>query len=224
MYVVIAGAGMVGGTLAARLVDRGHDVVVVDASRERCEEIYSEVGAVSIHGNATNVGVLEEAGIERAQVAVGVMREDADNLAFTLIARSYEVPHRVVRMRDPRYEQAFRLAGATYVLSVVNLYMHHLMPALERPPLRHICELADGKADLVSVTLTEGSRWVRRPSTPEDLQKRLPEFAVLIGVVGTDGSLHARSEGVSLRPGDELIFIGRGGDLMSLAEYVLGKG
>ncbi len=223
MYIVIAGAGMVGGALAARLVDRGHDVVVIDASRERCEEIYSEVGAVSIHGNATNVGVLAEAGIERAQVTVGMMREDADNLAFTLIARSYEVPHRVVRMRDPRYEQAFRLAGATYVLNVVNLYMHHLLPALERPPVRHICELADGKADLVSATLTEGSRWIRRRTTADELQKRLPDFAILIGLVKADGILHGRTEGVPLETGDELIFIGKGGDLMSLAEYVLGK-
>jgi len=58
MYIVIAGAGLVGQGLAQRLVEARHDVVVVDADKAVCEELASR-GALALHGAATNVDLLE---------------------------------------------------------------------------------------------------------------------------------------------------------------------
>ena len=127
-----AGAGLIGAGLARVLRD-SHDVVVVDVDAARCAEIYAELGVLTIHGSATDIGVLIQAGVERADVAVALMRDDADNLTFTLICKQYGVAHRMVRMRDTRYREAYDLAGATFLLNVLDLYLHELILAIERP-------------------------------------------------------------------------------------------
>ena len=66
MYIVIAGAGLLGRGLAKRLVENKHDVVVVDIDEEACDKVYREYGAVSVHGDATSVDVLEDAGLDDA--------------------------------------------------------------------------------------------------------------------------------------------------------------
>ena len=84
---MIAGGGLIGKGLAQRLVQQKHDVVVIDQDPNVCEEIYAKYGAISIQGNATDLETLESAGIERCEVAVAAMRNDADNLAFALLAK-----------------------------------------------------------------------------------------------------------------------------------------
>ena len=60
MYIVIAGGGAVGQSLARALIAHKHDVVVVDQDRSVCEDIASRTGALVRLGNATDIEVLEE--------------------------------------------------------------------------------------------------------------------------------------------------------------------
>ena len=55
MYIVIAGAGLVGRGLAEKLVSAGHDVVVIDQDKDVCEWIASHLGAMTFHGSATRI-------------------------------------------------------------------------------------------------------------------------------------------------------------------------
>ena len=54
MYVVIAGAGLVGRGLAERLIESRHDVVIVDHDKGVCEWLASHLGALIIFGSATH--------------------------------------------------------------------------------------------------------------------------------------------------------------------------
>ena len=113
MYVVIAGGGMMGSTLGRRLLADRHDVVVIEQDKAVCEKIAARSGAVALHGQATDIDILEEAGLRKADVAVAALPIDAANLAFCLLAREFDVPRIVARMRSPRYETAYKLAGVT---------------------------------------------------------------------------------------------------------------
>ncbi len=56
MYIIIAGVGFIGKTLAKQLVEQKHDVVVIESVIETCEEIYAKYAAVTLHGNLTDLG------------------------------------------------------------------------------------------------------------------------------------------------------------------------
>ena len=106
MYIIVAGGGTAGSTISRHLLDRKHDVVVIELEREKCEELYAHSGIVTIHGDAKNIEILEEAGVERADAAVAALYKDEDNLTFALLAHSLKVPRIIVKMRDPAYRQA----------------------------------------------------------------------------------------------------------------------
>jgi len=157
MYVVIAGGGVVGGYLARELLANRHDVVVIEREKSVCEKIAARVGALAIHGLATNIEVLEEAGIEKADVAVGAMPHDGDNLAFAILARNFEIPRIIARMRNPRYRTAYRLAGVTHAIHIADLFVSQLVLQIEQPSLRPVASLGGGKGTMVVATLPQGA-------------------------------------------------------------------
>ncbi|NOY81309.1 MAG: TrkA family potassium uptake protein [Kiritimatiellaeota bacterium] len=182
MYTVIAGGGQVGRGLARRLSERRHDVVVIERDREACEALAARLGVVTVHGSATDIDVLHDAGIEKAEVAVAAMPMDGDNLSFCLLAREAGVPQIMVRMRDARYAEAYRLAGATCTVSMPSLFVRRLLIEIEQPELEQIATYGGGKAGIVVVTIPEKS--VAAGATVQEIAGRseFPEKCVVAGI------------------------------------------
>lgn len=153
MYIVIGGAGLMGLALAQRLVEHQHDVLVIDPDPAACEYAQTEIGAMSQVGSATSAKTLEAIGMKRADVAVAMMRNDADNLAFLLLAKSLGVPRRLVRMREGEFEQPYLLAGATGIASSVLPLIDQLMVRIEYPEVRSLMRLGKGGLDVFEVTV-----------------------------------------------------------------------
>jgi trk system potassium uptake protein TrkA len=84
--VVIAGGGRVGFQTAEILADRGHSVTIIERDERIVSEIADEWIATVIHGDATNPDIIEEAGIERADVIAALTGETGLNLAVCLAA------------------------------------------------------------------------------------------------------------------------------------------
>ncbi len=181
MYIIIAGGGVVGRNLASKLV-KEHDVVVVDLKHKVCERVYSKYGAVSICGNATNINILKEAGIEKCDVAIGVMQNDADNLAFSLLAKNYGVEQIMVRMREPEYEDAYRLAGATTIAGIIDLMVEEFVLDIEQPDIRKVFSLRDGKAEISILTIPKDV-WSIGKSITEIVNKLdFPDDILIAGI------------------------------------------
>ncbi len=138
MYIMIAGGGLIGKGLAQRLAHQKHDVVVIDFNPSICEEIYAKFGAVTIQGNCTDMETLESAGIERCDVAVATMKDDADNLAFALLAKHYNVPQIIVKMNDPKYENLYKTVGVKNISKGTELLIEQIMLNIETPELRTV--------------------------------------------------------------------------------------
>lgn len=151
MYIVIAGGGISGTTLANMLAHRKDDVVIIEKDREQCEQLYAETGMVTINGSATDIGTLKEAGIEKAQIAVGALYRDSDNLTFALLAHSFQVPRIMVKMRNPSYQEAFELAGVTTICNMNDLFQNKIMMELENPNIRIITHLGSPDTQLIMI-------------------------------------------------------------------------
>jgi len=158
MYVVVAGGGMVGGGLVRRLLDNKHDVVLIEQHKELCDKLYTETGVVAINGSATSIVALNEAGIRKADVIVAATGSDADNLACAILAKSFEVPKVIVRMRDPAYKNAYIVAGANSIVRVTDLMVSQIMMDIENPEVRRITTIGGGKADIFMIKVPDGAK------------------------------------------------------------------
>jgi trk system potassium uptake protein TrkA len=112
MYVIIAGCGRVGSSMAKRLVDEGHNVVIIDEDRRSFTLLGDDFAGERVVGAAIDWDVLRKAGIEGADAFAAVTDGDNTNIVCALIAqKAFEVPCAVARVYDPRRARAFARLG-----------------------------------------------------------------------------------------------------------------
>jgi trk system potassium uptake protein TrkA len=105
--VIIAGGGRVGFQTAELLADRGHNVTIIEREEAVINSIADEWVATVIAGDATNPNIIEQAGIEDADVIAALTGETGLNLAVCLAAAELSPAVRTVARID-------RAAGESY--------------------------------------------------------------------------------------------------------------
>lgn len=182
MYILIVGVGEVGEALAISLSESRQNVVCVDQSQEVCTNLYARHGIETHCGGGTDIEILRNARIEKADVAVGTMSSDADNLAFTVLAKQFGVPRVIVRVRDNAYEDAFRSAGATRLVSLVDVVLGQLILEIEEPDVRAVATFGGGKASIVILNVPD--EWGRDGTSVAEIasSSQFPEGCVITGI------------------------------------------
>ena len=88
MFVVVAGGGKVGSNVARTLLKRGHEVTLIEQRPDRYEQLEREFEHQVQVGDATEIFVLERAGIGRpADIVIAVTGDDEDNLVIGQLAK-----------------------------------------------------------------------------------------------------------------------------------------
>lgn len=182
MYIIVAGAGIIGQQITRLLVEKKHDIVVIDRDPDVCQTVYTETGALTIQGNATDIHILEKAGAFKADIILCLMRSAADNIACALLAKSLGIPRIVSRLRNPRYEEAYRLAGVNAIVSVADLLVDQLLMEIEQPRVKHISRLGGGKAQIYAVKIPEKALGVGMTIKDITQKRKFPKEVVFIGI------------------------------------------
>jgi len=209
MRIVMAGAGVAGRRLVAQLAESRHDVTVIDLNRDLCEAVSTEFGVVTICGNATDLSTLEEANIDRADVAVALMRANADNLAFSLLARGAGVERIIARMPNPKYRSAYERAGVTSIVDVAGLFLERLVLEIEHPAVHQVASLADGAGAVVWIQVAENSAVCNRPLEEVRTDRRYPAGCVVAGLMRGESERLLFPDGRDrLISGDRVLLVG----------------
>jgi trk system potassium uptake protein TrkA len=109
MQVIVVGGGLVGSTLAAKLSGDGHDVVLVEQSRELIADLNEQLDVQTICGNGATIPVLMKAGIANAELLLATTDSDEANMVVALVGSViFKVPRVAARLRDPGHEEGFR--------------------------------------------------------------------------------------------------------------------
>jgi len=224
MYVVIGGAGMVGGELARKLLGKKHDVVVIDQDKEVCDKLYSETGAIAINGSSARIETLNDAGVKKADVVVAATGNDADNLACAVLAKSLGVPRIIVRMRNPAYENAYKLAGVDSVLHVTDLMVNQMMMEVEQPKVRRITTIGSGKADIFKVVVPQGAATAGKSVKAIVESPKFPSQCVFIAAYNPETEEFSIPRGRRvINEGDELFLISTAGDIKQAVDLLTAK-
>jgi trk system potassium uptake protein TrkA len=214
MHIIVAGAGVVGFQITRMLVANKHDVVVIDLDREACETVYTETGAMTIHGSATDIRILEKAGTRRTDIVLCLIRNDADNIACAILAKSLGVPLIIALLRKPDYEQAYRSAGVTTIISITDLLLHQMMMEIEQPKVKKIMAIGGGKAEIYAVEIPQGGKSVGMTVREITQQKKFPKECVFSGIY------HKTEDRFSIPRGDHVLQEGDMVFLVSNSQYI----
>jgi trk system potassium uptake protein TrkA len=224
MYIVITGGGMVGGGLVRMLLDNKHDVVLIEQNKDICDKLYAETGVVAINASATSIEALNEAGITKADVLVAATGQDADNLACAILAKSFEVPQIIVRMRDPAYKNAYIVAGVHSIVRMTDLMVGQIMMDIENPQVRRITSIGGGKADIFLVIVPERAKVAGKSIQDIVGSRHFPSQCVFIAVYNkkTEEFSIPRGQQV-INEGDELFLISTVDNIKKAVDLLIAK-
>ncbi len=153
MQIIIVGCGNVGGNIARQLSKEGHNLTIVDVNEKRVRELSDEVDVMGIAGSGSQLSVLEQAGINDADLLIAATDSDERNLLCCLIAKKAGTKNTIARVRDPEYFDEIELIKGDLGLSLyVNpeLYAAEEIGRLLRfPKAMEIDSFANGRVDLM---------------------------------------------------------------------------
>ncbi|MDY2941493.1 MAG: TrkA family potassium uptake protein [Varibaculum sp.] len=203
MRVVIAGAGAVGRAIASELLSHGHQVTLLDNMPDKMQ-ISSVAEADWVLGDACSPDILEQAGIEKADVMVAATGDDKANLVMSLLAKSeFGVPRTVARVSHPKNEWMFTDAwGVDVPVSTPGTITALVEAAVTVGVPVKLFTFHDSGTAIYSINIPQTARVVGRQIS--DIELPLP--VVLAGIIRDSRPLppHPTTEIVA---GDELLFL-----------------
>ena len=204
MYVVVAGGGKVGANLTRSLIRLGHEVTLVEQRHDRFEALEEEFEHQAMNGDATELHVLERAGLARPpDIVIAATGDDEDNIVICQLAREkYGVPKVIARVNDPRNQPHFDLLGISPTICATSGLLALVEHEVPRHDLVHLLELRKENLEIIEVQIDKGSPCAGK--TIEGLA--LPEGSQVISVV-RDGQAQIASGSTKLEPGDQVLAI-----------------
>lgn len=163
MRIVIAGAGEVGTHLAKLLSGENQDITVVDANRERLDELDSRFNLMTVAGNPSSFASLRQASVDGADLFIAVTPHESENLIACSIANSLGAERTVARIDNYEYMRKenrafFHKVGINHLIYPELLAAREIVTALEHAWTRTWFELHEGQLVVVGVKIRENAR------------------------------------------------------------------
>ncbi len=204
MFVLIVGGGKVGFSLSEILLGMGHEVMLVERRPERYNFLKERLEESVIYGDGTEIYVLEQSGIERADVVVAVTGDDEDNIIVSQLAKEkYGAQKVIARVNNPRNQGTFDLLGIHTTVSstaaILSLIEHEVVPA---DRLVHLLTLKEQDLQIVEAAIT-----ARSPAKGKEINELdLPQGMLIISVLRGAHSM-VPSGSTVLQEGDRVLAI-----------------
>ncbi len=224
MRVIVVGAGEVGFHTAERLALEGHEVVLVESSRDRLREVEERLNVMALHGSGARAETLEEAGVRGCKVFIAVTDVDEVNMVACLLAREYGVPTKIARVRSLGYSardavlNAEKL-GIELLINPLEAVTTDLINIAGHAAALEVAEFAEGQIFFVGYPIADDNPICGLSMADlRDLRAMYP--FVVVAITRKGRTLIPRGEDV-VEPGDHVFLVMRTADLPSV-RYLLG--
>jgi trk system potassium uptake protein len=203
MYIIIVGAGKVGWNLARELINKEHEVTLIESNRRRYLTVEQELEHNIQYGDASELWVLERAGIQRADMVIAVTGDDEDNMLICQVAREkYMVDRIIARVNNPRNLEHFELLGIKPSVSATGLILNLIEHEVPEYGLVHLLDFPEERLEIIEMLLEKDSRVAGQRVGDLDM----PEGSLLISVLREGRGFVPGPETV-LEPGDEILAV-----------------
>jgi trk system potassium uptake protein len=203
VYVIIAGAGKVGWNLARELVANDQEVTLLESDHRRYRVVEEELEHVVQYGDATELWVLDRAGIQRADLVIAVTGDDEDNIIICQVAKEkYGVERIVARVNNPRNLQHFKLLGVQPAVSATDLILRLIEHEVPAYGLVQLLALDQERLEIIELEVGKGS--FAAGHQVKDVV--LPEGSLIISVLRGGRGFVPKSDSV-IQAGDQVLLI-----------------
>jgi trk system potassium uptake protein len=203
VYVIIAGAGKVGWNLARELIEKEHEVTLLENERRRYLVVEQELEHAVQYGDASELWVLERAGIQRADLVIAVTGDDEDNILICQMARDkYGVERIVARVNNPRNLDHFKELGIEPAVSATDLILRLIEHEVPQYGLVHLLDLEEDRLEIIELQVSGESPVAGRRVG----ELELPEGSLIISILREGGGFVPKPD-TTIEAGDEVLIV-----------------
>lgn len=219
MYIVVAGGGKIGYYLIKTLLPYKHKLVVIEPQVELCEKLANELRIPVFNGDATDLDILAQVEVAKADTFIAVTGKDEDNLiACQLVKRNYGVKRTIARVNNPKNIEVFQRLGVDFAVSSTSVISDLIEQEIDYTGIKTLMKLKSGKLVLSEIVISEKS-----PVNNKSLKDiNIPKDCILITVIRDEDVIIPNGFTV-LKNNDYIIVVSSQQDQQELKEYFLGK-
>jgi trk system potassium uptake protein len=199
MRIAFVGAGEVALRTAELLIERGHEVVIIENDQDKIDELSDALDCSFLHGDGSNPAILREVGPEQTDVLFCLTDSDQVNLISSLVGRSLGFKRVIPSIQDPEFE------GICWELDLKDT----ILPS--RTISRYLADMVEGVDILELSTVIKGEARFFTFTVDKENEKRvadldLPKNARIICYY-RDGQFTLADQDTTLRKGDETVIL-----------------
>ena len=190
MRVVVAGGGSVGTAISLDLLDRHHDVSLLEHNTATAEKLKTLLPGVNVMAaDACEYASLAAADIRNVDVVIAATGDDEDNLVISwLCKQEFGVPRVIARINNSRNEWLINETwGVDISVSTPALITSLVDEAVEVGSIINLMDLAHGRMRLIEITLAANAPAIAKDLSLDEL--RLPDSVRVVAVVRSDQPL-----------------------------------
>lgn len=163
MKVIVIGGGKVGFYLAKNLVNRKHDVVLIEKDKNLCNKIASKINVDIIHGDGSDLEVLKDAEIDISDVLVAATGKDEENLVICeVVGENFNIKQSIARVNNPKNQEVFKMMSVDKTICSTEVISNLIDWEFESDQIRILQIFERGDMVLVEIYIDKNISWMNK--------------------------------------------------------------
>lgn len=214
--VMIMGGGKIGYYLAKKLSDFGIGVKIIEVERERCKYLSENLDNVLIiHGDGTDLSVLEDENITSMDAFVALSGYDEENLLLSLMARQYGVKQVISKVSRQNYIEIIEKLGINVAINPVSIIASNILRFFQGRKLVAVSSLLQGQAEVIELIAHSKMGFLNKPIA----ELSLPG-GIIIGSIVRDGDVIIPTGNTEIMPNDRIVLFCHLSQIQELEKFI----
>lgn len=214
--VMILGGSNTGYYLAKRLRELNISVTIVEHDKGRCKELTELLDDVLvIHGDGTDIHLLEEEKIQSMDAFIGITGFDEENLLMALMAKHAGVPKSIAKISRPNYTKIIDKLGIDAAFNPVYISASSILKYVRGGKVVSVSLLLGGDGEVTEIIVGKGAPIIGTPLEEIKLPK-----GIIIGAIVHGNDVIIPSGKSVIHEGDRIIVFSLAEDLPTLKKFI----
>ena len=168
--VMILGGGKTGFYLALMLEEFGAAVKIIEVNKDRCHYLSTHLeDTMVLHGDATDLTLLEEENLDMMDAVVTVTGFDEDNLLLALTAKQRGIEDVIAKISRESYAEIISAMGVDMALNPLDITTTNIMRFVQGSKKVLSSQLIQGQAEIMEIIASPHMNILETPIKELDL-------------------------------------------------------
>ncbi len=181
---------IIGGTplalATAKRLENDYNVTLIEKDKEMCKELAEELkNTLIIHGDVSNINLLEEEGLSRMDAFIALTPNSETNIIASLTAKNFGVYKTIAQVENKEYTHISQNIGVDTLINKKLIAANNIFRFVRKGRIEAITSLHGVDAEVIEFVVTKSNQL-----TKKNLRElHFPQTALIGGVIRGEESL-----------------------------------